>query len=235
MTKTSAVSLLVPVVLFCSCSSREITREVGPEGTKSLVQVSTMATQQETGRIIAGDSVIFSVWGYPEFTTRAIVRLSGTIAIPLIGEVAAAGYTREEFTRYLQQRLAEYIKGEIKLSIEILSPIPQITILGTVTRQGSFPANKDISLLEVLSNAGGWTDESDLRYVKISRQSSGGNNAETVEVDLEQHLDAGNLRSLPIVHPGDLVYVPRKENAIREMAEYLRDVFLLFGFFRLFN
>jgi hypothetical protein len=31
------------------------------------------------------------------------------------------------------------------------------------------------------------------------------------------------------------VYVPSRENAVRQTAEYLRDAFLLFGFFRLFD
>jgi polysaccharide export outer membrane protein len=191
--------------------------------------------QAETSLVMAGDSITISVWGYPEFTTRALVKRSGTITISLIGEVMAAGYTREEFTLNLRRRLAEFIQGEIKLLVEILGPPPQITVLGTVWRQGSFPANRDVPLLELLSNVGGWTETSDLRHLKISRQATRGSDEGTVEVDLQWYLESGNIRSLPVVHPGDVVYVPKKENAVREAAEYLRDAFLLFGFFRLFN
>jgi protein involved in polysaccharide export with SLBB domain len=175
------------------------------------------------------------VWGYPEFTTRAVVNRFGTINVPLLGELSVAGYGREEFNQYLRHRLAELIKGEIKLAIEIVKPVPWILVIGAVPRQGSFAANRDIPLLEVLANVGGWNEQSDLRHIKISRQTTGGSDGGTFEVNLEWHLESGNIRSLPVLHPGDVVYVPKKENAVRETAQYLYDAFLLFGFFRLFD
>lgn len=184
---------------------------------------------------MAGDSIVISVWGYPEFTTRTLVNLSGRITLPLIGEVMAAGLTREDFRNSVRSRLAEFIQGEIKLTVGIISPLPRITVLGSVSRTGSFPANTNVPLVEVLSNAGGWTDQSDLRYIKIIRQTSPGSEGNAIEVNLESYLESGNIRFLTLVHPGDVVYVPRKENAIREMSDYLYSVFLLFGFFRLFN
>jgi polysaccharide export outer membrane protein len=224
---------LVLGITLCSCSIEKVTRDTDIQSSALPAQSSAPFAQAETSLIMIGDSIGFSVWGYPEFTTRALVNLAGTITVPFIGEITAAGYTREEFIASLRRRLAEFIKGEIRLTIEIFSPLPRITILGAVSRQGSFPANKDVSLLEVLSDAGGWTEQSDLRYIKISRQTTSSDDGRIIEIDLERHLETGSLRSLPVVHPGDVVYVPVKENVIRQAALYLGDAFLLFGFFRL--
>ena len=155
--------------------------------------------------------------------------------IPIIGELKAAGYTNEEFARVLRQRLGEYIKGEPKLTIEVNSPVPRITVLGTVSHQGSFPASAEMPLLEVLSVAGGWTDLSDLRYIKISRQATTTLDRGLIEVDLTQYLDSGNIRGIPSVRPGDVVFVPKKENFAREFSELLRDALILFGFFQFFK
>jgi len=184
--------------------------------------------------IMIGDSISLTVWGYPEFITHSLVKQSGTITVPLIGELMAAGYTRQEFTDLLRRRLGEFIHGEIKPALEVISPVPRITVLGTVSRQTSLATTAELPLLEVLSDAGGWTEQSDLRYVTINHRAPSGE-GKTIEINLQSHLDLGDVRSLPHVQPGDVVYVPKKENTVREMSEYLRDALLLFGFFRLFN
>jgi polysaccharide export outer membrane protein len=218
-------------ILLCSCSTRELARDAASQ--TGPPQLPLMVAQPDTHFVMIGDSVVFSVWGYPEFTTRTVVGRSGTITVPLVGQITAAGRTRDDFRQYIRQRLAEFIQGEIRITIEITSPIPQIMVFGNVPKQGNFPASSDLSLLEVLTSAGGWTDQSDLRHILISFQRTPGKEGGTVEVNLESYLESGNLRSVPLVHPGDLVYVPRKANAIRDLADYLRDVFLIFGFFRL--
>jgi polysaccharide export outer membrane protein len=185
--------------------------------------------------IAVGDSVAFSVWGYPEFTTRTFVRSQGFIIVPVVGELTVVGYTKDEFIRLLRQKLGEYVQGDLKLTIEISTPAPRITVLGTVSHQGSFPTSVEMPLLEVLSVAGGWTELSDLRYIKISRQATTPLDRSFTEVDLTQYLDSGNIRGIPLVRPGDVVFVPKKENFVREVSDLLRDAFLLFGFFRFFN
>ncbi len=227
----SPILAVALTILLCSCSSRELARDAASQ--TGLPQLPPTIAQVDTHFVMVGDSVVFSVWGYPEFTTRTIVGRSGTITVPLVGQITAAGKTRDDFKQYIRQRLGEFIQGEIRITIEITSPIPQIMVVGNVPRQGNFPASSDLSLLEVLTSAGGWTDQSDLRHILISVQRTSGKEGGTVEVNLESYLENGNLRAVPLVHPGDLVYVPRKANAVRDFAAYLGDVFLLFGFFRL--
>jgi polysaccharide export outer membrane protein len=155
--------------------------------------------------------------------------------IPVVGEFTVAGFTKEEFTRQLRQKLAEYIQGDLKIAVEINSPASRITVLGTVSRQGSIPSNVEMTLLEVLSLSGGWTELSDLRYIKISRQATAIPNHATIEVDLTQYLDSGDLQGIPMVQPGDVVFVPKKQNFIREFSDLLRDALIFFGFFALFQ
>jgi polysaccharide export outer membrane protein len=235
MNRCVLLTCMLLTVLFISCSPNVVTKDTQHENMGAVTYPPVVTAVAETTRIAVGDSIAFSVWGYPEFNTRTSVRRSGYITVTLIGEMMVVGYTKEEFTALLREKLREYIQGEIRLFVEITRPLPKIIVLGTVPRQASFPTNTDMPLLELLSNVGGWTDESDLRHVRISRQKTSQSNGGTFEVNVESYLESGDLQSLPLISPGDVVYVPKKENAVRETAQYLYDAFLLFGFFRLFQ
>ena len=180
--------------------------------------------------IMVGDSVTFSVWRYPDFNTRTVVKPSGDIVVPLIGEMRVAGQTRSGFEQNLKKKLSEYINADIRLGIEIQSPIPRITVVGTVTTQLSFPSFAEVPLLQVLANAGGWTENSDIRSIKLVRKEGFG-----MEINLDDVIETGNVQSLPMVRPGDIVIVPKKENYVREVSEFMRDAFLIFGFFNIFK
>lgn len=229
--KIPTISVLLLGFIVCSCTTRETTRESGSNLSSRTVPVPS-SDSSSTSPIRVGDQIQISVWGYPEFTTNTNVKEAGTIVIPLIGEVLAAGLTRDQFSDLLRQRLAEYVKGEVRLTINIVSAGAQkISVFGAVNRPGSSPVTGEISLLDLLISAGGLTDISDLENIKIWRAGD----IEAVEVNLTSYLDSGNIKGIPLVYPGDTVFVPKKENIIREATDFLRDLIYLFGFFSLFR
>jgi polysaccharide export outer membrane protein len=189
--------------------------------------------QSENYVIRQGDQIKISVWGYPEFTTEGLVKETGTFTVPLIGELVVGGLTKEQFTEQLKQKLAVYIKGEMQLSITVISTIlPKVAVLGAVTRQDNYTITNDVSLIEILSTAGGTTQDSDLRHIKIIRSIK---NSEPIEVDLITYIEKGKVETIPMVHPGDTVYIPKKSNIVRELSDFMRDAIFIFGFFRIFN
>ena len=232
MTRTLlCATFLCLAALFSACSTEPSTRDALSLSSRVASQdILAQVTRDSSSIIMIGDSVVFSVWRYPDFTTRTIVKPSGSVSIPLVGEMRAAGYSRSAFEENLKQRLSEYIKGEIRLGIEVQGPLPRITVVGTVTNQTSFQSLSEVPLLQVLAIAGGWTENSDIRYLKLVRKEGF-----QIEIDLDDVLVNGNVQSLPMVRPGDVVVVPRKENVVREVSEFLRDAFLIFGFFNIFN
>ena len=84
----------------------------------------------------------------------------------------------------------------------------------------------------MLTIAGGTTTDSDLHHIKILR---GGLNYPPIEVDLASFIENGNLDAIPIIRPGDTVYVPKKENVVRDLSDFVRDAIFIFSFFRVFN
>jgi polysaccharide export outer membrane protein len=233
---------IVTVIIFsslallysgCSSSSEEIAKDNLTQIIRSGSRPIQAETQSDNYVIRQGDQIQFSVWNYPEFNTTGYVKETGTVTVPLIGDLPAAGATKEQFSDQLRQKLAEYIQGEIKLTISITSTIVQkVAVLGAVTKQDSYPLTADVSLLEILSTAGGTTTDSDLRHVRILRSGLG---HQPIEIDLTSYIENGNIESIPMVRPGDTVFVPKKANIIREMSDFMRDAIFIFGFFRVFN
>jgi polysaccharide biosynthesis/export protein len=230
--------LLLVALMLVSCSSGEYTSSdsgvaIRPVGPANLTYLS--AAEPDTSIVMNGDSINFSVWGYPEFNTHTLVKLSGTITVPLIGEQPAAGLKAEELVDNLKRALAEYVKGEVKITLLVERPAPRVTVLGSVFRPGSFATKSDLSLLEVLAQVGGWTTEADLRYVRINRQATANSDASSLEINLALIMSRGNTRMIPMIRPGDVLIVPQRENVVREVSEFLRDALLLLSTFRIFS
>jgi polysaccharide export outer membrane protein len=227
--KIPPIFVLLLGLIACSCSTRETTRESGSNVSSRAVSVPT--SEVSSSPIRKGDQIQMSVWGYPEFTTNTTVKETGTIVIPLVGEVLVAGLTKDQFSDMLRQRLSEYVKGEVRLTINIVSTAEQkISVFGAVTKPGSSPVTGEVSLLDLLISAGGFTDNSDLEHIKIWHAAE---NSQANEVNLSSYLDSGNIRGIPILHPGDTIFVPKKENVVREVTGFMQDLFYLFGFFTL--
>lgn len=222
------VILLGSIVLLTGCGSEQGI-------TNDLYSWSAERSRQDADSpmyiIQKGDLIEIKVDGYPEFNTTVGVTEAGVITLPLVGEIEAAGQTRAQLTEQINTRLSTYVKNTIIPSIKIKGALEQkLIVLGAVTGQGTYPATVPISPFQALALAGGPTPNADLRHVRVFR---GGDKEMSIELDLSATLGSlpGRAEALPVVQPGDLIYVPREENVIRDFADLLRDVIVLFGIF----
>lgn len=226
----------IPVLialLIAGCSSSEMTTD---RRTNSVIQqpVATGArvdVESSSYVIQRGDQVQLSVWGYPEFNTTAPVKETGAISVPLIGDLPAAGITRSQLMDEIIAKLSDYVKSKVYPTITIIGALAQkVIVLGSVTGQGSYTIAAPVSPFQVLAAAGGPAPNADLRHIKIFHN---GDSSPPIEVDLSGYVAniTQNKEDIPLVNPGDMIYVPKEENVIREFADLLRDVILLFGIF----
>ena len=174
------------------------------------------------------DLIRITVSEYREFDTTATVGESGSILLRILGDIPAAGLTKAQLAKDLSSRFSLYTKNTVTVDLFIANKeMETVTVIGNVGRQGVFPSPPDGSLLGVIATAGGSNLESDLRHIKIFRR---GDLAHPVEVDLSLTLNVqGTDQNLPSVGPGDIVYVPKEENLLRDLSNYFRDTFFLFS------
>ena len=105
----------------------------------------------------AGDQVRVIVFGQDQITGQFRVNDAGSIAVPLIGLVHAAGLT----TAQLQEAIAANLKRaeivrEPNVSVEVLAYRP-VFILGEVKLPGQYPFQPGMTVLTAVAVAGGFT------------------------------------------------------------------------------
>src|SRR3972149_9762942 len=60
-----------------------------------------------------GDTLQLSVWGVTDLSVAAVGRPDGKITIPGVGDITAAGYTPEELSKKITEKLTAVVKKPI--------------------------------------------------------------------------------------------------------------------------
>ena len=126
-------------------------------------------------------------WGNGNLETRKIdgylVDSSGNIEMPIVGSIKASGLTCFEFSELLKISLQEYVLNPT-VRTKILNF--RVSILGEVNNPGTFSViNQNISLIELISTAGGFTNKANPSKILIIRDAN--NEVETHYVDLTNY------------------------------------------------
>ncbi|MBM3225660.1 MAG: polysaccharide export protein [Candidatus Tectomicrobia bacterium] len=120
-----------------------------------------------------GDILDISVPAIPDLKDRT-VRISGegTINLPLLGGIRAAGLTDGELYDALQRRLATYMhRPQVSLFVREYRS-RQVAVMGAVAKPGLYTlASGADTVLDILGAAGGMTDEaaSYILFIPIER------------------------------------------------------------------
>lgn len=97
-----------------------------------------------------------------------------------------------------------------------------VKVLGSVENPGSYEVFFQTTILDVIFLAGGPTDDANLNNIKII--SLTGQEAREVKINIKKLLKTKDFRSIPIVVPGDVVYVSKKVVDWRKIMNLIRDV-----------
>jgi len=139
----------------------------------------TQAKPLEDFAIGPGDQIVVSVPGVEEFS-EVMVRVSatGTITLPFIGQLQAAGLTENELRSEIAQRLHKYIyKPEFQMYVKEYQA-RFVAVLGAVKNPGVFTlTSTSETVLQLLSSAGGAQDDAGDRVILIPAISSAAPNA----------------------------------------------------------
>ena len=141
----------------------------------------------------SGDRVRIIVFGQQNLSNVYTVSASGTVAVPLIGQVRARGLTASELARQVARRLrTEYVKDP-KVTAEVVTYRP-FYILGQVTRPGQYPYAQGLTVENAVAIAEGYTPRAKMRFVRLTRKFDGVMSTVMVPTDYP-------------VQPGDTIYV----------------------------
>ena len=153
------------------------------------------ASSSNSFQLGVADQVRIITYGEEQLSGTFRVGDDGTVAVPLLGDVKAQGLT----TRRLADRVAAELKGrnllrEPSVSVEILSYRP-VFVLGEVAKPGEYPYQPGMTLLTLVTVAGGFTYRAVEDYASVVRTEDG------------QEAVKGRLLPEAFLKPGDVVKV----------------------------
>ncbi len=153
--------------------------------------------------IIGAEDLLFiQVWREPDFTRQVIVRPDGKISLPLIGEVQAGGLTPEQFGTQLHDALTKLINNpDVSVSVlEVNSK--RYFIDGQVGRPGLYRLVTPTTVLEALSESGGFREFANPKKVRILRGTK------TFRFNYREVIKGKNMAQNIYLENGDHIIVP---------------------------
>jgi polysaccharide export outer membrane protein len=143
----------------------------------------------------AGDQLRITVFNDPRLTGEFRITDTGTVALPLVGAIPAAGRTTTQLERSVEQLLRERdLFNDPAVAVEVTQYRP-VFILGMVERGGQTPYQPGMSVLSAVAVVGGFNYRAVTESVSITRADASGVPQEYL----------GTRRSL--LQPGDVVNV----------------------------
>lgn len=181
--------LFVLALILGACSD-------GPRGSEAGPVTHEPGTPFADYRLNTGDAVRVDVFGEEDLSGEFQVDAAGGVAMPLVGQVSAAGLTVPEFEANLRKAIGEDYIRDPKVSAQVVRFRP-FYILGEVMKSGEYPYFAGMNALNAIAIAGGYTYRADEDRIYVSRGES------VSEVEFPASPATKLL-------PGDIVRVPER-------------------------
>jgi len=162
-------------------------------------------SEKKSYRIGPEDVIRVSVWEYPELTMDLTVKPDGKISLPLINEIHAADLTPIELSDVIAQDLKKYMKDPYVTVIVTQANFRKIYLIGNVLRPGAYPLRQDMTVLQALSLAGGFTTFASPREMKLI--SGTGTKQEIRKINYYKMIEDIELGHY-ILKAGDTIVIP---------------------------
>jgi polysaccharide export outer membrane protein len=156
--------------------------------------------------LTSGDVVKVTFPGAPELNQTQKISTDGTLSLPLVGEVHAAGKTPGQ----LQSELAALYKPQLQdneVLVTVESRALPVVVSGAVQHPGKIVFERPATILEAIMEAGGFTPEADLKKVSVIRIVKGEHQAQIFDLRPVLH---GLPTPAIYVSSGDVIYVPER-------------------------
>lgn len=168
-------------------------------------------------RITNTDKLRISVFQEPELNVIARVDAKGCINLPLVQEVLVFGLTIAEAEKSVEAayRDGRFLRNpQVTINVEEYA-IREVSINGAVRSAGRYPypAETIMTVLDLVTRAGGLTDVARGSAVKVTRLGPDGNISKVFEVDVESIIKGKSTKSEDTsleLQPGDVVFVPER-------------------------
>lgn len=180
-----------------------------------------VAQLYDTYRLGPGDSITVDIFNVPEYSGKQDVLVDGFVNLQVAGLVNVNGLTLQEAGTVI----ASAFESELRYpQVTVVLNAPRalrIAISGEVSQPGLYTLTPENNaqfptVAQALQTAGGVTQAADLRRVQL-RRSGGDGRFQTINLDLWQLLNDGDVRQDVDLRDGDAILI--SETSAVDIAE----------------
>jgi polysaccharide export outer membrane protein len=215
MKKWLYITAALSIVMF-SVATRvpaQTRKDIKSESAKVLTagaipsQPPTTAVTKDPNYSIAPEDVLtIDVWKEPEISRTVPVRRDGKISLPLLNDLQAAGLTPTQLGSEIVERLrATIVHPQVTVIVAQMSSL-RIYILGQVTRGGAYPLVPDMTVMQALSIAGGFTAYAKVKKIYVMRRENGAD--KIFSVNYKEVISGRKTEQNIHLKAGDTIVVP---------------------------
>jgi polysaccharide export outer membrane protein len=158
---------------------------------------------------VVGPSDVLGIvfWRDADMTGDVTVRPDGRITLPLIGDISALGLTPEQLRDQIVKSSKKLFVEEPSVTVVVRTiNSRKVYITGQVTTPGAHVLSGSLTVMQLISVAGGLTEFAKKKNITIMRTENG---QPTVLPFNYQDVSKGrNLKQNVVLRPGDVVVVP---------------------------
>jgi polysaccharide biosynthesis/export protein len=162
------------------------------------------ATTDASYKIGPQDVLRIDVWKEAEISRSVPVRPDGKISLPLLNDVQASGLTAMELAGNITEGLKKFINNpQVTVTVAEINS-RRVYVTGEVTRPGAYPLLPNMTALQAITSASGFTQFANPKKIYVLR-SEGGKQVKH-PFNYKAVLD-GKQDDIPL-QPGDTIVVP---------------------------
>lgn len=145
-------------------------------------------------------------WREKDLSGQVMVRPDGMVSLPLLNDVQAAGLSVEQFRQNLLKAAGRYVENPSAAVIVRTINSRKIFITGEVNKPGAYALGGPMTVVQLLTLAGGFKEYADQKNVAIVRVEDG----KTVrhKFNYKDYARGKNTQQDIALKPGDTVIVP---------------------------
>ncbi len=136
---------------------------------------ASAATKSADPNYVIGpqDVLDISVWEEDQLTQTVPVRPDGKISMPLLNDVQAAGLTPTQLAGQITESLKKFVTDpQVTIIVREINS-QRVYMLGEVARAGAYPLLPNMTVLQALSSAGGFTQFANVKKIYVLRVENG--------------------------------------------------------------
>jgi polysaccharide export outer membrane protein len=157
-----------------------------------------------------GDVIVIDVWDQKDLKTEGTIRPDGTITMPLVGDLIAAGQTPTQLKAKIKEALTSFLKqgggNEITVAVKAWKSY-RFTLEGEVGKPGVYTSDQFVTVGEAIAMGSGLTRFANRGGIKLLRT---GQDGKLKQIPLDYDLLASGKRPDMNIYvlPGDTIWVP---------------------------